>query len=892
MNWKQHIFKPDWQHRSAERRVHAVTHSNDAEMMQALPRIMVEDEELSVRMAAARRVLDLEALDRARQASEDESFRQFLQQRCEDLVCKTHSDRPSVAQRRAYIEASGQRHFLERVACEAAETELRMLALSRIDRQGFLGDRAIHDPDPNIRRKAAAAISRHATLKRVIDETRTRDKAMHAALLKRLKGELLDAGDPQTVGEEALDICKQLEAHAVMHQHESATVPENFALRWQRIAEHVSKELGMRHARAVQRIEAQAEQEAAEPDAHDSGGDPDTPAAEEAPVEPADPEAGLNDPRVAEFRASLEQLSSLDDSQLRRDRLAAVNKQLASLPSESRAEFEKAIKALDQRFQKFSEQTEAQISKAATLFEQYRKELEDGALHKALELRQQIRSMAGSLKNDKRWKSLNQQMTGLHGRLKELRDWQHWSNDKVRKDLVKQMELLPRADLHPDALLSRIHTLQERWKELERSEQIPGDPHFAAAPWIWRKFQAAGNAAFEAAKPFLDKRSEIQEKRVQSALDLAGKLRELAAVEQPDWVELRKGMNGARAQLRELDALPHKSRKKAANALRKALSSANERMQQHYEVIEKEKRKLIRIAEQLVHVEDRKEAIDQAKRLQADWKRAGALWRGRENALWKEFRKPLDPLFEGLAEEQQARKQEFKARLDQQNELVREMAALLESDDSSLEEHQGRVQGLTDQWKDIERPDRKTRARFDDQLEDYGRRLKAHQAQLEQQQRQRWWDKAALLHELESALLEGIADAKTREQLKKRWPREQAPSELDEILDQRFKKALGAEQAAEYDEQSSYAARMLCIQLEFLSGVPSPESDREARMKYQVERLSQSMTGELERQSAVQEALRAEREWLTLGVLKPAEYDQYRQRIRAALDQILEINDD
>lgn len=893
MNWKKHIFKPDWQHRDDERRLQAVIHSNDPQLREALTRIMVEDESIPVRMAAARRIADIGQLEQAKAASDDEVYSKFLRQRIEDLVCSPEGKHPTMPQRRAYVEQSDERQFLERMASEAEPAELRLLALSRIDRQGFLGDRAIHDPDPEIRRTAAAAIKRHATLKRVIEETRTRDKALHSALQHRLKTELLEAGEAAAVGAEALEICKLLEAYAVMHQHQEATVPEDLESRWQHIATQVPDELKQRRDRAVIRIESAAQQAPAE--ATDEAIEPtpitrDKEPGGEPTSQSAGPDTAQVDPRIAEFRAALDSMSQLADSELRAGRVAALGKQLAALAPESRAEFTEAITSLERRFEAHQQAIEEKASKATALFESYRGLLEDGALHKALEVRQEIRTMAETLKQDGRWKSLNRQMTSLHGRLKELRDWQHWSNDKLRKDLIKQMELLPRADLHPDALLSRIRSLQERWKELERSEQIPGDPHFAAAPWMWRKFQVAGNAAFEAAKPFLDKRSEIQKKREQQSLEVATRLKSLAALEQPDWDALRNGMNKAREHLRELDSLPHKSRKKAANALRKALSTGNDRMQQHYEEVEKEKRKLIRSAEQLVHLEDRKEAIDQAKRLQADWKRAGALWRGRENALWKEFRKPLDPLFEDLEQEHKARQEALKAHLDGQKSLVREMTAILETDDAELEEHRGKVQGLVDRWREIEHPDRKLRARFDGQLKDFEQRLESFKGRLERDQRQCWWDKAALLHELESGLLKAVPSEKVAGALRKRWPQEQVESDLDQELNARFEAALDANECLQYEQTSADRARQLCIQLEFLAGLASPEADREARMQYQVERLSRSMTGDLKRQSAVEEAHEAEREWLTLAVLKPREYARYGKRIRAALEQIIEIN--
>ena len=93
------------------------------------------------------------------------------------------------------------------------------------------------------------------------------------------------------------------------------------------------------------------------------------------------------------------------------------------------------------------------------------------------------------------------------------------------------MEVLPAADLHPDALLDRIKSLQVEWKTLEQSEQIPGDKHFAAAPWMWRKFSAAGHTAFDTVKPYLDKRSEIQSRHAQSLATFCAELEQLAVAE-------------------------------------------------------------------------------------------------------------------------------------------------------------------------------------------------------------------------------------------------------------------------------------------------------------------------------------------------------------------------
>ena len=82
-----------------------------------------------------------------------------------------------------------------------------------------------------------------------------------------------------------------------------------------------------------------------------------------------------------------------------------------------------------------------------TLLERLSSQLEDGSLHKALKTRHQLTELGKNLRNEGRWKAVNKQISALQGRLRELRDWQHWSNDKVRNQLIAEMEMLPSSSL-------------------------------------------------------------------------------------------------------------------------------------------------------------------------------------------------------------------------------------------------------------------------------------------------------------------------------------------------------------------------------------------------------------------------------------------------------------
>ena len=59
MNWKQHIFKPKWQHKSADIRLESVSTEQNPELISSLLEIAATDEDSRVRCAAIKRLHQL-----------------------------------------------------------------------------------------------------------------------------------------------------------------------------------------------------------------------------------------------------------------------------------------------------------------------------------------------------------------------------------------------------------------------------------------------------------------------------------------------------------------------------------------------------------------------------------------------------------------------------------------------------------------------------------------------------------------------------------------------------------------------------------------------------------------------------------------------------------------
>jgi hypothetical protein len=544
------------------------------------------------------------------------------------------------------------------------------------------------------------------------------------------------------------------------------------------------------------------------------------------------------------------------------------------------------VQALESRIEQRKAEAEKDLEKARDLLATLEKQLEEGKLHDALQTRATLQKLGKGHGRHPEWARINRKMHSMHGRLRELREWHHWSNNKVRKRLIAEMEVLPSTDLHPDAMLDRIKSLQKEWKALEQSEQIEGEKHFAAAPWMWRKFSSAGHAAFDAVKPYLEKRSEIQAKHAQSLATFCAELEQLAQAEPKDWAALGRGLNRGRKKLRGLNDAPARQRHKLARKLKAALDKANAVMQEHYADVEVAKTKLIRSASQLVHVDDRKEAISQAKTLQAEWKAAGSLWRSREQKLWNEFRSHLDPLFDELKEERAGQRAAEQEKLAAQKALCDAMRDILKAGD--LAAMHGKVQGLQGEWSDIRYPNRKLQSTFQDMVTDYKRKLASAERQRRDAERERLWLKFYLLHELavSGRTTKGAVSKKTEKRVADTWPADEADDELERGMAQARDDLLAGEAPGLDDEAADKMrerARHLCIHLEFLAGQPSPEEDREARMKYQVDRLADSMAGEIQRRPVSEEAREVEHEWMTMYTLQEDDFKAFGERIRQAL---------
>ena len=202
----------------------------------------IKSADVDVRKAALNAIDDLTVLNDRAQNDSDAKIKQIALAK---LKAELIAARRSVSERTRVLNVVDSA-TLEYVAKSALEPELRRAALAKITRNGFLGDRAISDPDSAIRLELVARIEAPNTLERISEAARTKDKAVYRAASEKLSAAKFAAGDQKELDTRALALCTALET---LLRNPPSDVDAKLAAidkDWQSLSEKVSSALALR----------------------------------------------------------------------------------------------------------------------------------------------------------------------------------------------------------------------------------------------------------------------------------------------------------------------------------------------------------------------------------------------------------------------------------------------------------------------------------------------------------------------------------------------------------------------------------------------------------------------------------------------------------------------
>jgi len=863
------LFKPKWQDKEASVRLAAVSAEQDAELLAALPELTRSDPDARVRLAALKRLGDYERWRERSTGDADAEVRRTARATYLAMLCSDAATNPSLRRRVSELETLSPAE-IEIVAVSAKDRELRAAALAMATRPALLAERTIADPDQALRLAALERITDAATLERIAERARKTDKAVSRLARERLETVRIGSGDAVAIAAKARLLCERIEA--IMRDPHAGTSLDSIERQWTALGANVPLELQTRFAGAIALL-AQFRADKTQAPAAVAALSP----AVEADSQPAVTAASENVaiPDAGDVPES-EVIPVAQDAAQDEIVVAAAADAASMSVSEalaSRARFDAALVAASEESRREREQRQAWLRHVEELIPSYAESLDKGDTASAQAVRGEIAGVCSRLGATP--PAVERSLVPLHARYAELKRWQHWSNQRRRRELCDAIEGLIETGAHPDAIATRVREAREEWQRLDAAESGDGA---AETSGLTRRFFAASQRALKPAQKYFEKRDAVRDTHRAQVDALLARV-DAIAPDAADWKAMASLRHELANELRSLDRFSPRDRTALAKRIKQAIAMLASRFDAHASEVKTAKERLIAQAGALSEKADRN-SIRTVRELQQQWTALGEGLRGVDQKQWREFRAACDRVFAGLDAERKERETQTAALHEQAQAIVDEIEALLGEQDIETDALKTRRRELELRWREAASSDRGLDQRWRKALDT----LVARSAGREREKRLARYllalQKYALLRELEHG-------AGTSDSLAARWDSHPAliPA-FANPLDRRWERARSAAMEPP-DANTIEAARDALVRMEFATGITSPEVDRQRRMDYQVARLSARMRGTAQATNADTELTEMLTSWFSLPGPLPEELEQrFDSAARAALNAL------
>jgi hypothetical protein len=906
LNW---FNKPKWQNPNEQVRITAIQNSNDHELVNALPEIVNNDVSLKVQKTALSKIEDPQLVLTISQQHPNKTIKQLANKKLINWFKAKNQD----SQLELFKHISDAT-TIKTVAQQAQNPAVREHAIKQITQQGLLGELLLSETDQVLQQLIIEKINQPATLARLLKQTGKNQSSVKQLIEQKLALEI-----PEDKSEQAILLCTALEevVHGRNQDVDLSTISNN----WQTIEKHVPEGLKMRFTGAFsaakmildpehrnQFLKKQKQQRAITQLTD----------LEQLLAKQTDWTLSQIQTNITKYQdISSQDLSSEHSARYQRamDRLATIRdeiqteqqipaaatetldqiNQLLSKPivqpnqlkkfkqqwqkATAKVQASESLNLITEQFNQASLKLAEKIEQSAQLRDQAAEQavamieptivqIKEGHLLKAKEMSNQIaehKKTAGF--NHPIIKRNKYQLDSVWQQLKDLRNWQKWSNDKARQDIINELHEMIGKGQHPDAVLKKLKDSNERWYALEDMEKLPGDKFSSRNQKMWQEFRVISKALFEPTQPFFEKRSEQQGSYLES-IQAHIQLMNDANLEEVSEKDMAQMNREAIKHLKSLDKLPPKQRGTTAKKLRTAINRIEKKLNEFYSAAENKKLKLIEQAQQLAEVEDNYAAIEATKSLQQQWRTAGIVKQNTERKLWKKFRKANDAVFNRRDAEKQQQHDAFQEQKKQAQELLAELNKQLKKT-QSIEAIQLLKAEINKQWHALEKPAKFLQVEFNHLLQNIDNEVKNLQFKTELKH---YKDKQKI-DDIISQFEQGAIDEKEKDEKSKKL----MTDELSAFFVPR----------KQSENENGQLAELL-IQAEFITGLETPEQLIEDRMAYQVKVLSERMSGEKAPSNQDQA-----KTWLDQWFLSPKTDAEFiktnKKRIKAAIKAMLDL---
>lgn len=482
-------------------------------------------------------------------------------------------------------------------------------------------------------------------------------------------------------------------------------------------------------------------------------------------------------------------------------------------------------------------------------------------------------------------------------KLIELRDWKIFAATEKKKEVIKQMQQLIDSKMHASDRSQNISKMHKEWKALGRSSQNEQ---------LWKEFKKLSDLAYEPCKAYFKERKQLmaenllKRREICDALEAEHKLIADADGE-PDISKLNKLLSEAEKDWKSHAPIEQSKIKNLQKRFYATINQLRKLRKSKVSASAQQKLELVGQAQELATHKDNKHAMNEAKRLQQEWKKIGPTSYREDQKYWQDFRAACDAIFnkrdqasDKLREDLQKTEMRLKA-------ILSSLESLAKKDDSEFRESRAAYQDLAQEFSNSLDPRIKSQRkrlldRFNDLKRQIDSRFRALPDKRQQQLKQLILDKTDLLQNLENALLNEAVDEKFTALQQSfnndAWGSagESGNADIDKRLSTRKNAACSAKSKSELiklSKQCEEEFRQLCIHAEIRANIDSPAEDKALRMKFQLEQL-QSGFGQAKPDSKqnLKYAMMIEMQSLAMGPLEDSARESFASRLSEVLQKL------
>ncbi len=943
--WRK-LFRPKWRHRNRDIRAEAVQllSADDPNLVE----VVRQDTDTGIRRQALRRVTDIQLLLDIAESDTDASVSRAAGRRLWYLLAQSE-DAESVEQTQNVLKQHGNSEMAEYLLRHSKSAKIRLQALEEMQQPALLSEVALTDRDTNIRLQALERISRLSTLKRVAKESRGKNKRVARRARELVEEQTLLQEQPRLQQQ----LCDKIEHLAslqhpdqtIMHQLRQqwekigTDAPAELKTRFNNAQLQIGKSIEeSRNSRAQQDHQRELCEQS---DAllHDLEQNANTPSLNLNEVEAAEwmlrnswqqlekdldavnpalkSRFAESQQRLAQRRGQIGQYRKLhaqqhaiiaemqnlagNDTQLTASRVKVIESRWHALRSKPDADMEKHFQ---QHHSQAKQHLQANIESSAKLeaeleqlLQQLGNALDQGQLNAAGASRSKAQHVLKRLEK-LATTQLRQHKASYHrllGRFSELQDWQRFGSDHVREDLISEMQQLIQSGLPAREIAHNVRDLRNKWRQLDRKGG-------SAPEAIWNKFNEIAEQAYSPVIADQQRHQQEQQQAAQRRAEFCDLLiKEHAQVDwsTPDWPVIDKRIQEARKQWRKLGGVDSKAWKKLNKRFIDAVKPFEEKLGEIRESEKLRRVRLIKQAQRLVEEPDIDTAIRQTKAAQENWRPLVSANKQVEQQLWQEFKTATDAVFARRSAMHESEQQQQSTNTSAKKAICEKLQQLITTEHESWSAARKERDQLVDEWKTIGPATRQQYKSLQQKFMDLTRAFdEAENAASIRKTRHRFellLQKSELCDRMEQQLCSQDRDISTRSEQWSALPALQPA--IESRMQRRYQHIIDAlenggdtiEQLCAQRSSNLQNSLQLCLEMEVLLDIDSPEAFHEQRRQWQLTHLSTAMTGGLtQNESSNENVRRLLEESCVNGPLPQEDVDTIRQRERNIVAALLE----